>query len=180
MHTMFQCVQPPPYPIRVHGQSLPGAVDVVHNQVLKCLAEAVDDKRREVNSAASKEGRQINFVCQGEKARPFRGRHRAGQLSNGGAWEMKADLIQQVVVPPHIVSTRLRPDMLVWSDLEKIVYLIELTVPWEDRVEVANELKKAKYTEMSGVRLRPVEISGRGLVFRSTSLLSEPVFVDEV
>ena len=95
---------------------------------------------------------------------------------------MKADLIQQVVVPPHIVSTRLRPDMLVWSDLEKIVYFIELTVPWEDRVEDANELKKAKYTEMAGeaaqrgwsTRLRPVEISVRGFVASSaTSLLSE-------
>ena len=53
---------------------------------------------------------------------------------------MKADLIQQIVVPPHIVSTRLRPDILLWSDLEKIVYFIELT----DRVEEANELKKAK------------------------------------
>ena len=37
-----------------------------------------------------------------------------------------------------------------WSDFEKIVYLIELTVPWEDRVEVANEFKKAKYTGMAG------------------------------
>ena len=80
------------------------------------MAEAVEDKRREANSsAASKAGRQINFEHQGEKARPFR--HRAGQLSNGGAWEMKVDLIQQVVVPPHIVSTRLRPDVLLWSDL---------------------------------------------------------------
>ena len=55
-----------------------------HNQVLKCLAAAVDDKQREVNSsAANKEGRQINFVRQGEKARPLRGRHRVGQLSGG-------------------------------------------------------------------------------------------------
>ena len=54
--------------------------------------------------------------------------------------------------------------MLVWLDLEKIVYFIEL--PWEDRVEEANELKKAKYAEMAGeaaqrgwsTRLRPIEI----------------------
>ena len=56
------------------------------------------------------------------------------------------------MLPSHwetaIVSTRL--DMLLWSDLEKIVYFIELTVPWEDRVEEANELKKVKYTEMAG------------------------------
>ena len=79
-----------------------------HNQVLKCLAEAVDDKRREANSSAKgKECRQINFVRQGEKARPVRGRHRAGQLSNGGAWEMKVDLIQQVVGPLDIPNEML-------------------------------------------------------------------------
>ena len=27
------------------------------------------------------------------------------QLSSGGAWEMKADLNQQMAIPPHIVST---------------------------------------------------------------------------
>ena len=42
---------------------------------------------------------------------------------------MKANLIQQ------IVSTRLRPKMLLWLDLENNVYFIELTVPWKDRVE---------------------------------------------
>ena len=72
--------------------------------------------------------------------------------------------------------------MLLSSDLEKIVYFIELTVPWEDRVEEANELKKAKYAEMAGVavqrgsstQLRPIEIGAQGFVARSaTTLLSE-------
>ena len=56
-----------------------------------------------------------------------------------------------------------------------IAYFIELTVPWEDRVEVANELKKAKYAEMAGeaaqrgwsTPLRPIEIGVRGFVARS-------------
>ena len=60
--------------------------------------------------------------------------------------------------------------MLVWLDLMKIVYSIEL--PWEDRVEEANELKKAKYAEMAGeaaqrgwsTRLRPIEIGMWGFV----------------
>ena len=87
---------------------------------------------------------KLTLYVRGKKARPLRARHRARQLNSGGAWEMMADLYQQMAKPRHIVSTRPRPDMLFWSDLEKIVYFIELTVPWEDRVEVANELKKAK------------------------------------
>ena len=81
---------------------------------------------------------------------------------------MMAD--QQMSVPPHIVTTRLRPDMLLWLDLEKMVYFIELTVPWEDQVEEANELKKAEYPEMAGaaqrgwsMRLRPNERGGSWL-----------------
>ena len=94
--------------------SCQGARSVPPRAVYVASQPGIEMFGRVNSSAASKEGRQINFVSQGEKARPLRGRHRAGQLSNGGSWEMKVDLIQQVVVPPHIVSTRLRPDMLLW------------------------------------------------------------------
>ena len=53
-------------------------------------------------------------------------------------------------------------------------YLIELTVPWEDRVKEANELKKAKYAVMAeeaekrgwSTRLRPIEMGAPGIVDR--------------
>ncbi|KAK0145573.1 hypothetical protein N1851_015527 [Merluccius polli] len=154
-----------------------------HNQVLKCLAAAIEDKRREVNSlAASKDGKQINFVRQGGQPRSTKARCKTGSLITGAGWELKVDLGQQMAVPSHIVSTRLRPDLLLWSDREKAVFLVELTIPWEDRVEEANELKRAKYTEIAeeaaqrgwSVRLRPIEIGARGFVARSAiSLLSE-------
>ncbi|KAK0145224.1 hypothetical protein N1851_015879 [Merluccius polli] len=154
-----------------------------HNQVLKCLAAAIEDKRREVNSlAASKDGKQINFVRQGGQPRSTKARCKTGSLITGAGWELKVDLGQQMAVPSHIVSTRLRPDLLFWSDREKAVFLVELTIPWEDRVEEANELKRAKYTEIAeeaaqrgwSVRLRPIEIGARGFVARSAiSLLSE-------
>ena len=81
---------------------------------------------------------------------------------------MKADLNQQMALPLPIISTRLRPDMLLRSDLdlEKILYFIEFTVPWEDRVGEANELKKAKYAEMAG------EAAQRGWRTRAVGELS--------
>lgn len=36
------------------------------------------------------------------------------------------------------------------SNLEKVVYFVELKVPWEDRVEKAYEVKKDRYSEMMG------------------------------
>ena len=38
--------------------------------------------------------------------------------------------------------TSLRPDIVIWSCVTKQIVIAELTVPWEDRAEVANERKR--------------------------------------
>ena len=94
---------------------------------------------------------------------------------------MRANNKQKLVVPNHIIST-LRKDVVLWSNLEKVAYFIELTVPWKDRVEEAYELKKAKYAELVGeaahrgwsARLSPVKVGCCDFVAKSTvSLLNE-------
>ena len=50
--------------------------------------------------------------------------------------------------PAHITTTNLRPDIVITSDTTKTVIVIELTVPWEERLEEAHELKKAKYEDL--------------------------------
>ncbi len=55
------------------------------------------------------------------------------------------DLEQQLKFPNHIVTTTLRPDVVLLSESTKQVVLLELTVPWEDRLEEAFERKLAKY-----------------------------------
>ena len=40
-------------------------------------------------------------------------------------------------------------DLVLWSNLEKVVYFIELSLPWEERVDKAYDLKKAKRFEMT-------------------------------
>ena len=54
----------------------------------------------------------------------------------------------QFVFPPHIVETAKRPDIIIYSDLIKIVVLIELTVPIEQSLADANLRKKCKYSEL--------------------------------
>ena len=41
--------------------------------------------------------------------------------------------------------SNLRPDILVTSKSSKIILLIELTVPWEDRIDEAHEHKMSEY-----------------------------------
>ena len=72
--------------------------------------------------------------------------------------------------------TSLRPDMVLVSQLTKFIFLVALTVLWEDRLVTSHQLKKAKYQEIideanqkgwhSG--LFPIEVGCRG--FPATSL----------
>ncbi|KAK0136320.1 hypothetical protein N1851_027790 [Merluccius polli] len=63
-----------------------------------------------------------------------------------------------------------------WSASIKLVYIIELTVPWESSVEEAYERKRLRYTELVAdvqqqgwrAKVRPVEVGCRGFVATST------------
>lgn len=109
-----------------------------HNQVPKCLAAVIEDRRKEVNSEViAKVIKQVDFLREGEKTRSACPRHIFWQLS---AWEIK----QKLVVPAHIVTTQLCPDVVLLSNLGKVVYFKELMVPWEGWVKGAYDIKKRK------------------------------------
>jgi glycerol kinase len=64
---------------------------------------------------------------------------------------MEVDLSKKLVFP-SIDLTNLRSYIVLWSEKEKKLVMIELTVPWETRCEEAYERKKAKYTEQLNQR----------------------------
>lgn len=49
----------------------------------------------------------------------------------------------------EIATTNPRPDLVLWSPSNRSVYIIELTVPWEDNVGEAYERKKLRYAELA-------------------------------
>lgn len=55
------------------------------------------------------------------------------------------DYKRQLKFPQHIVTSTLRPEMLLGFNFTKPVILLELTVPWEDHLEVTFERKFPKY-----------------------------------
>lgn len=73
---------------------------------------------------------------------------------------MLADVGQQLAVSSEIVTTTLRPELVLWSNTLCIVYVIELTVLREDAVE-ARERKRLQRWDLRqhGWRatVRPVE-----------------------
>ncbi|KAJ8406497.1 hypothetical protein AAFF_G00300710 [Aldrovandia affinis] len=89
---------------------------------------------------------------------------------------MLVDIGQKLIFPSEIASTNLRPDWVLWSPSIKSIYIIELTVPWENSVEEAYERKNLRYTELTAdakqrgwnAKVYPVEVGCRGFVASST------------
>ncbi|XP_076879265.1 uncharacterized protein LOC143527830 [Brachyhypopomus gauderio] len=155
-----------------------------HNQVLKSLAGALDKKRLEVSGMpVASSNRVIRFVCEGQHSKePAQVSKVGDKWADARDWKLLVDVGCKLQVPECIVVTNLRPDVVLYSESKRIVYFIELTVPFEDEVDAAYERKRLKYADLvAEVRergwqayIRPVEVGARGFVAKSaTRLLAE-------
>ncbi len=123
-----------------------------HDLVLRKLAEVTESCRQEANSRPSAPTRRpILFARAGENINHRHQRTTPRVLSPGSEGNMRVDLGRQLQFPREIVETSLRPDLITWSEPCKTILLVELTVPWEEGMEAANERKRAK----QGSKLRP-------------------------
>lgn len=85
---------------------------------------------------------------------------------------MTVDLETQLKIARHITQSKLRTDIILVSEATKQLVLLELTVPWEDRMEEAQERKREKYQELveecrrNGWKTRcvPVEVGRQPLL----------------
>ena len=75
-------------------------------------------------------------------------------------------------IPPHILTTSQRPDIVIVLEESKEIVIVELTVPFETNVEEAHRRKVDKYSSMVQdiqemgytVSLYAVEVGVRGLL----------------
>ena len=161
-----------------------------HNLILGCLQKYLLDfwsSVKKENCAAT--APFIRLVPEGTKAinLPSSRQTRRPLVSNdllrcGNDWVFLFDLETGLIFPPEIASTTQRPDIVIYSKSKKIVVLIELTCPLEDRISTAHELKKDRYLELlSNCRCNgwtafhfPVEVGSRDFVAYSlTSCLQK-------
>ena len=142
-----------------------------HDKVLAELAKCLDEAKGK--QPLKQRLTFINFVRPGASA--VGGSSANGVFSTASDWELMVDLQQRLKFPAEIGETSLRPDIVIWSKKTKQVILVELTVPWEERMEDAHERKKAKYQPLledcqdRGWKTwnLPVEIGCRGFVSQS-------------
>ncbi len=156
-----------------------------HKQVLKSLAAALESKRNTTNSLPLRATNSITaptFIREGQKKpNHLPTKPEVGQLAMARDWKMLVDVGQQLIFPPEIAATTLRPDLVLWSPSLKSVYITELTVPWENSTEEAYERKKLRYTELAAdaqqrgwkAKVYPVEVGCRGFVASSTIRLQK-------
>ena len=143
-----------------------------HNKVLRVLAQHLEKKRVEFNSKepAERRKKQIDFVGEGAVRRGKTPVCQNAFLDQAKDWKLEVDLDRQLKIPEDIISTRLRPDMIMYSRSSKQIAIAELTVPIEERVEISNELKRSKYAELEdagrlngwSVKIWAVEVGSRG------------------
>ncbi|KAI8485154.1 hypothetical protein Bbelb_370790 [Branchiostoma belcheri] len=144
-----------------------------HDKVLAVIAELLEQQRRKKRQDRPRPDLAMTFVREGE-VKPAAGRRDNSILQRAKSWELRVDLGRRMHFP-QVVQTNLRPDAVLSSEDGKKIVMIELTVPWEEGCEEANERKRAKYQDLlqqcrdKGWQawLFPVEVGCRGFPAQS-------------
>ena len=65
-------------------------------------------------------------------------------------YQLLADLpqFQPYIFPPHIATTDERPDIVVWSDRTREVWVMELTICFETNYSKAHDRKTTRYSDL--------------------------------
>ena len=93
-------------------------------------------------------------------------------------WHVATDLKHNFLFPTEIALTAKRPDIVIWSVKAKKVFVIELTVPYEENFDWAHQRKLEKYEDLREQCVRkgwitnvfPIEVGCRGFVVNSTAV----------
>ena len=63
-------------------------------------------------------------------------------------WHVATDLKHNCIFPTEITLTTKRPDTVIWSVKAKKVFVIELTVPFEENFDWAHQRNLEKYENL--------------------------------
>ena len=114
--------------------------------MLREICITIEAERKKKQPRGSGKNPMIAFVRAGEESKGL-SQPRQGLLHSGNDWQMQGDIGKQLRFPP-VVATTLRPDIVIWSEKQRKIIIVELTVPWEERCGVSHELKGAKYEDL--------------------------------
>ena len=151
-----------------------------HNQVLKVLEEALEEKIDEINKGNKpkiEKLEKINFVKEGRNTSVKNKKSRRSDPRWDGNWKVAADLNTQLIFP--LATTSQRPDLVLWSDEKKKAIVMELTVSWEDNIKSAEDRKAERYKKLVercedegwDIEYHHIGIGARGFIDKSFNFL---------
>ena len=93
-------------------------------------------------------------------------------------WHVATDLKHNFIFPTEIALTTKRPDIVIYSVKAKKVFVIELTVSYEEKFHWAHQRKVEKYKDLREKCVRngwitnvfPIEVRCRDFIANSTSV----------
>ena len=117
---------------------------ILYFTLLKEVAAGLEEARK------SKKKKQLTFIKFGPAGSTESSSDRGcqGILATASDWILMANLQTRLVFPPEFAVTRLQPDIVMWSRSTRNLIIIELTVPWQERMEEASERKRKKYQDL--------------------------------
>ena len=106
-------------------------------------------------------------------------------MSDADDWECAADLPDWNQYPEMIRKSGLRPDIVLHSQTAKEIILIELTVPYESRIEAAHLFKTEKYADLAKslredgfkTKVFAIEVGARGFIGSSAYSLMKQLSI---
>ena len=146
-----------------------------HAQVLAKLAEVLERCRAAVNRTPDTAKSTLTTYVKPGSTLKVPTHERKTILRPSREWQMSMDLGKQLVFLREITTTTLRPDIVIWSAVERRVLIFELTIPWEEDMTAAQERKHLKYSELAAecqeagwkAKVYPVEVGCRGFVSKA-------------
>ena len=149
-----------------------------HNQVLRKIAHGIQSFIQ-TNHVVSHGIKPIHFVAEnGTTVAKKRWKPQFGILHQAADFKLEADLEKKLKYPQHIADFGGRPDIVIYSNIAKVVIHLELTVPCEERFADSNSIKEARYGQYSELWSKcvekgwkvfslPVEVGARGYAANS-------------
>lgn len=115
-----------------------------HAQVFKSIADDISKVIKD--SQHTKATAKAIYLFEGQRPHRTSKSCSDGLVSTAQEWGIKGDIERQLRIPPHFITqSSLRPDIIVVSECTKHLILLELILPWEERMEEAHERKQEKY-----------------------------------
>ncbi|GFO07700.1 reverse transcriptase [Plakobranchus ocellatus] len=168
----------------VQSNALTRAIHVRNNRILQELASVISTAKGDIHPSSTS---STVFTKDGRVKKWHGGSitidtHRKGLLDGCDDWVVSADLPEWERHPDVIRKTALRPDIVIHSASTQQIIMVELTVPYENKMEEAHAFKEGKYLDLTKelkkdgykAKVMPVEIGARGFVtYSAFGLLSK-------